>query len=1551
MYCSHFGLHRPPFNNTPDPTFYFGTPEHEEALATLHYATQERKGFVLVTGEVGAGKTLIGRMFLRQIEPQAKTAVITHTHLNGRQLLAAICSELELPAVPDDNNLQLAERLQEYLLEQFSHDRHVVVLLDEAQNLPDESFEALRMLGNLEADDAKLLQVCILGQPELRERFDQPGMRQLDQRLFRRFHLPALNAQQTADYILHRLRVAGREGEGLFTPEAMKLIAETSGGIPRVINKICDNALLTAFGKELHVVEAGLIEQVLERAAVPVHAAEPGVPGVVAAEAARPDDSVERRLEEIYGAAPELLESTAGGGGRRLMVDLPPDRACMSEGEAAHCSHVDAIARNRRKMQTMARGTARRWRDARKRLEVFRDEIHAVINDVATRCQATQTRLDEFARNMAPAEELEEIRQMHLRETQRVLGEIGRQREEFHQLLQQADARWEQMSGRIAEVTERSASTDRLAQIEGAHQQRIEELLAQVEDLGARILATGEEVRRRADQTERECEALRQSQSQAAAEALERFTRTFSAHEQQVRALAGELSDRIASVGRTVDQLRENAATDEDLQRARREHAAALAELAGKVSRESEALLQLRQELNQRTGGFSEETKFQTTRLNAQISGWQRRLEVLGREVKEQQTALSARVDALAGRLDEREAYLQGLAQQLQEQAGHVESLNSLFSGRLAKLDESVTALCSRSVGREELEQARANAAGVLEDLARRLDEQAGALQRFEAAIQQRAGDISAETRILLDEHTIRVGGLAEELQQLRDAWVESHRQIEQRLADAGIQLTEHQDRLEGLNARLQQHLAQIDAHLSALHESTANRAELENLRAESAELMAALTGRLEACEQRVGACTEQADQRFTGLNRVIQILRDGAATQDDLVRVRSEHTAAVQELSDRLLAEAAELGRLREQIETRASDADERQRLAINALSRRVEQQTTRIDDLTGALAASQECLTSQIEEMTRGLATRQEMEVLRETTESRHNDVLERIQTSRAALEQLIELVIQRCRSTQARLEQLAATQVDAGAFAEFRDRQQESVGALLDRLEEHKQAVGAQFEGMLDRWQRAQAEMERLRGTSATQEQLNEVRSRQARDREALLAAMGAQRQDLERLLDAVTRRCGELTRRIDAMPADPVGAEQLAVIREELTGELRMACERIDAGRTEFGQALGELARRCDETQAQLTSLASRAASNRDVQELRRLHEQRISGLLHRMNCASSEHQQEVADLNRRWEDLTGQLQALASSTTPAETFAAAERNIAQELAILRHRLDDVGVRQDEQLRVLMATVRQLTSRVTGLEEAERPVPVRMELTPEAAERLAGLTDAARAEQERLAASLTAVECSRNDLTELSRRVEEGLGHWREQAACVDAQSQRLRASAGTAGELLKVMQRVHATLESKINSQRWCEELSRGEALAGRLEGTVREGRTVCGQLLAALRDYERCREEAESWSSRHEQARQLTDRLARLLAESQRTGAQLDGVVEGRKRVLETLARNTARMADVIESARRAETAPATTGARRPPATDERVSRIDWPRIETEADRLAARVR
>lgn len=209
MYCEHFQLRELAFNNTPDPRFFFPTPDHEEALASLTYGVTQSKGFVLLTGEVGTGKTLISRILMRKLGDDLAFAVINNSYLTANDLLAAVCQEFNLDVSLEAGNMRLARALEDHLLDQFSRGRPVALILDEGQNLSDEAFEQLRMIGNLEADDAKLLQVVILGQPELRDRFSSPELRQLCQRIFRSYHRPALTREQCEAYIVHRLTVAG----------------------------------------------------------------------------------------------------------------------------------------------------------------------------------------------------------------------------------------------------------------------------------------------------------------------------------------------------------------------------------------------------------------------------------------------------------------------------------------------------------------------------------------------------------------------------------------------------------------------------------------------------------------------------------------------------------------------------------------------------------------------------------------------------------------------------------------------------------------------------------------------------------------------------------------------------------------------------------------------------------------------------------------------------------------------------------------------------------------------------------------------------------------------------------------------------------------------------------------------------------------------------------------------------------------------------------------------------------------------------------------------
>ena len=246
MYLQFYGLTEPPFDITPDPKFLFYSTKHREAFNHLLYGIRERKGFVQLTGEVGAGKTTLCRAILGQLDGHFSTALILNPILNADELVKAIGVEFGLP-VGNMDRLDTVATINRFLLWQVENGRDAVLIIDEAQNLTEELLEQVRMLSNLELDNRKLLQIVLLGQPELRERLDSPNLRQLRQRITVRYHLRPLTFAELSQYIQHRLQISGAKQRPRFTRPALWRIHHYSHGIPRLINALCDKALLAGF--------------------------------------------------------------------------------------------------------------------------------------------------------------------------------------------------------------------------------------------------------------------------------------------------------------------------------------------------------------------------------------------------------------------------------------------------------------------------------------------------------------------------------------------------------------------------------------------------------------------------------------------------------------------------------------------------------------------------------------------------------------------------------------------------------------------------------------------------------------------------------------------------------------------------------------------------------------------------------------------------------------------------------------------------------------------------------------------------------------------------------------------------------------------------------------------------------------------------------------------------------------------------------------------------------------------------------------------------------
>jgi general secretion pathway protein A len=246
VYLEYYGLTEPPFDITPNPRFMFYSVKHREAFNHLLYGIRERKGFVQLTGEVGAGKTTLCRAMLEQLDGHYATALILNPVMSPNELMKAIAVEFGLP-VNGLDRLDTLAVLNQFLLQQVEREQDTVLIIDEAQDLTDELLEQVRLLSNLETDNRKLLQIVLMGQPELRDRLNNPKLRQLRQRITVRYHLPPLSRFEVSQYIAHRLQVAGARGAPYFTQPALWRVYRYSQGIPRLLNAICDKALLAGY--------------------------------------------------------------------------------------------------------------------------------------------------------------------------------------------------------------------------------------------------------------------------------------------------------------------------------------------------------------------------------------------------------------------------------------------------------------------------------------------------------------------------------------------------------------------------------------------------------------------------------------------------------------------------------------------------------------------------------------------------------------------------------------------------------------------------------------------------------------------------------------------------------------------------------------------------------------------------------------------------------------------------------------------------------------------------------------------------------------------------------------------------------------------------------------------------------------------------------------------------------------------------------------------------------------------------------------------------------
>ncbi|MBN1344659.1 MAG: AAA family ATPase [Phycisphaerae bacterium] len=547
MYCKFFELTQAPFNNTPDPKFFYHTPQHEEALACLKYTAEERKGFVLVTGEVGSGKTLLGRLFMQQLGSRARVATVSSSALSPHELMATICHDLEVPLEATPSKTQLIQCLQDYLLDKYAKDRLVLVLLDEAQNLPVESFEELRMLGNLEADDAKLLQVLILAQPEILDVLSRPDMKQLQQRIVRTVHLSELTLEETAGYIVHRLAVAGGQGKVEFTPGAVELIHLHTGGIPRMINHLCDQCLLTAYAQSVKTIDAQITQEVAE-ASTPLQGAapRPQAPRPSKPKAARKPQDDWQQLEGRVDEAEEMLTRVETDAVGKASTQADTLRKSLSEDLELRMRQVrGALSELRHDADSIVKRTSRRSEELQHsitenlegQLEQIQGALSRLTREADHLVDATQHRGQEVRESIATELDgrlgniKEAIRKLST-DADKVVEETKRR---GHEVRESLSEELEGRIGRIQGILERmnqdadgivEETRRRSRDLRRSLSEDLESRIAQIEDSLTKLTHDADTV---VERTTRRTEALQQSMSENLEGRVGKLEQTLSA--------------------------------------------------------------------------------------------------------------------------------------------------------------------------------------------------------------------------------------------------------------------------------------------------------------------------------------------------------------------------------------------------------------------------------------------------------------------------------------------------------------------------------------------------------------------------------------------------------------------------------------------------------------------------------------------------------------------------------------------------------------------------------------------------------------------------------------------------------------------------------------------------------------------------------------------------------------------------------------------------------------------------------------------------------------
>ncbi len=343
-YINHFKLNEQPFRLTPDPAFVYWSKQHARAKAYMESTIWLADGFVVVTGEIGSGKTTLLQSFLTELEKDFVFAVVSQTQLSTTQFLQAVLTEFGFKPF-DKRKVELLDMLNMFLIEQYASGKKVVLIVDEAQNLSKKVLEEIRLLSGIETHKEKVLRIILAGQPELRKTLESPTLKQLMQRIRLRFHLGPLDKSEMQEYIVHRLKVAGRAADDLFDPGCYKIIRQYAGGVPRLINTLCDTALLCVFADGKDVVRAADIVAAVQELGWEEHEGNTGIFGTIRNIAfGQTADSHVTRIEIQTAGETVAVQSFPHG---RVIVGRSPDNEIYIRSKFVSRHHAQLVSDDR----------------------------------------------------------------------------------------------------------------------------------------------------------------------------------------------------------------------------------------------------------------------------------------------------------------------------------------------------------------------------------------------------------------------------------------------------------------------------------------------------------------------------------------------------------------------------------------------------------------------------------------------------------------------------------------------------------------------------------------------------------------------------------------------------------------------------------------------------------------------------------------------------------------------------------------------------------------------------------------------------------------------------------------------------------------------------------------------------------------------------------------------------------------------------------------------------------------------------------------------------